>query len=747
MNGTGRYSMRSRPRVVLLLALALSLAAVASAGIAHRYRTLLSTSGLQSTTWPGASFLGPPLFTTRDALLRSDVVRARSARVSGPFSTESRGYLLVPASGRYRIVVIADDRASVEVDRQRVSGDRTHPGILNVQLTRGLHPINVRYADDGGQQALEILWARETGVPARISPLCLLPDIRPYEEVRTRRALTWAMPAVPAFWSAVLLVLAAVSVRALVRRLSLPNGRSFLPFVLVLAGVTFTCGIWWGLPDFYGWAPDELGPGDVNDALDRHFSGGWASIYPPLHYAVLTVFTAPFHLLSEAGLIDREHLYVHTGLFVVQRAVSVVMALGTLGLVYAIGSTITPRAGALAAAIVSVALPFAFYAKLANVDVPYVFWFALSMAFYLRMHRTGAIADFLLFVLAGVAAIATKDQAYGFYILPAAVILVSAFRRRRAKSTSAGVPSHPVLAAMIVLAIVGVLVFDNVFLNFSGFVEHLRIITGPGSQDFRMYDRTVAGQLRMLRDAGWQLGGAMSWPLFLAAVIGAVAAWRSHVTTVRLLLLPLLSYYVTFIAVVGYHYDRFFIGPVIILALAAGWWLDTWLAQAQSARRIRLVAVWCAFAYALSRVAALDGLMIFDSRYTVEQWLLQHAPPEAHIAAAGQYLPRGGRLFWTRLPQDPEALTRLAPDFVIVNVGTNRRWGRETEAGRFYDALSKEGSPYRLVLRHRTSLAWSPLRWEKRYADADEDPFTNLDKVNPLIEVYARNTAATSTTR
>jgi hypothetical protein len=728
--------LRTR-KVTLLILIALTIAGAASGAIARQYRTLLSSSGLAADTWAGTGFHGTPFLRTHDAMLRTDTVQAKAARAGGPSSTEWRGYLFVPVTDRYRFVVIADDRASIEIDRQRVSATVSYRGSGYMELSRGLHRVLLRYEDEGGRQTMEVLCGRGTRTPARLQPLWLVPDLRPFAEIRTRRVLAWLMPAVAVFWSAVLLVLAAVAVRSLVARLSGAKDWSFTPLVLLVAVVTFTCGLWWGLPDFYGWASDELGPGDVNDALSRHFSGGWATIYPPLHYAVLGIFTAPFHLLSALGLIELDELRVTTAAFVVQRLVSVIMALGTLGLVFAIGNTITPRAGAFAAAIVSVMLPYAYYAKVANVDVPYVFWLTLSLVFYVRMHRTAATADFLLFVLAGVAAIATKDQAYGFYVLPAAAIVVRTFRHPRANSGSAGAPTPRVLAAMIALATVGLIILDNVLFNFPGFLDHVRIITGPGSQDFRMYDRTLSGQVLMLRDALWQFGGAMSWPLFVMAAVATVRAWRARVTTVRLLLLPLLSYYVTLIAVVGYHYDRFFIGPVIILAVATGWWLDTWLAPGRSVRVARLAVVGCAFAYALSRIVALDALMMFDSRYTVEQWLLRHASPEARIAAAGHYLPRGGTLFWLPIAQDPDALATLQPDFVIVNPAFTRRWSPASAPGRFYAALA-QGSPYNIVLRYRTRLWWSPLQFERRFSDAVDDPYSNLAKVNPLIEVYGR---------
>ena len=342
-----------------LIPIALTIAAAASVAIAYRYHGVLSTSGLAAQTWAGSGFRGSPILQTRDALLRFETAQAKAAYAGGPSSTEWRGYLIVPASGSYRFVVIADDRASVEIERHEIAGSTGHLGAARIELGRGLHHIRVRYEDDGGQQMMEVLWARGNGSPASIPPLLLVPELRSFRDVRERQILAWLMPTVPTFWSVVLLAAAAASVRALVRHFAVSSDAWFVRLIIAVSAVTLTLGIWWGLPDFYGWAPDELAPLDVTDALARGFSGGWATIYPPLHYAVLLAFTSPFRVLSYLGLVDPGHLHVNTAIFVVQRLVSVVMALGTVGLVYAIGSAMSPRAGAFAAATVSVALPFA----------------------------------------------------------------------------------------------------------------------------------------------------------------------------------------------------------------------------------------------------------------------------------------------------------------------------------------------------------------------------------------------------
>ena len=110
------------------------------------------------------------------------------------------------------------------------------------------------------------------------------------------------------------------------------------------------------------------------------------------------------------------------------------MGMGIVALTYAMArENFGHRAAVFAAAILTVAMPLTYYAKIVNLDVPYVFWLSVSLLFYLRMYRTGRARDFYLFALAGVAAICTKDQAYGFFVLPAAVMIVRSivYRSRR----------------------------------------------------------------------------------------------------------------------------------------------------------------------------------------------------------------------------------------------------------------------------------------------------------------------------
>jgi hypothetical protein len=277
----------------------------------------------------------------------------------------------------------------------------------------------------------------------------------------------------------------------------------------------------------------------------------------------------------------------------------------------------------------------------------------------------------------------------------------------------------------------------NAILNLAGFREHVRFITGPGA-DYRLYPATASGQFRLLAASLVQMAGAMSWPLFIAGAASAAIAWRARVTPIRVLLLPAASYYLTFIAVIGYHYDRFFLPPIVVLAIAAGWGLDRWRAPGGRWHGARVAAMTAAFAYALARVAALDTLMMRDPRTAAEAWLVPRADAHARIAAAGGYLPRHATLFWTPMALDLGELETAAPDMVVVNAAYASRDLPGSRRAEFYQALSDGRTPYRRVLAERTHLWWSPLNLETRFTSTQEDPSSNLSKLNPLIEVYAK---------
>ena len=574
--------------------------------------------------------------------------------------------------------------------------------------------------------------------------MLLSTEIIPGDTVRHRRLLHNIGRLMPLLLLACVAAAVAAGGRLALRRFFPPLGASprtrvALRLLLLAAAALFAAGSWWGEPAFIDWAPDEISPNDVLHAVRMRFAGGWASIYPPLHFAVLALFDAPFFFTGAIGLPSIDDVRVRGMAVVINRLVSSAMGIGILFFVYRTAAEQwRPRAGIAAAAFAAGILPLAYYAKTSNVDVPYHFWLALALVFGMRALRGGVPADYYAFTVAGMAAVCTKDQAYGYLVLPALAIAWRAFAPRRGGRD--GEPRPRTVLTMAGIVIASVVVFYLAPLNPSGFAEHFRLITGPASQPFRTYAQTLAGHAAMARDAIWQLGPTMSWPAFaLAAGAVAWAAWRRE-RALLMLLLPIVSYYLTFIAIIGYQYDRFFIGVALILCIFAGWAVDRALA-AGGARRSAMVAGACAVvAFAIWRAASVDALMIRDSRYAAEAWLLDNVGPGKTVAATGmsQYLPRHVMVGWDPLPASLDSLRERAPDYVVLSAGFALREPAGSIGAEFYRALREGREGYTLKKVFRTSLRFSPLALETRFREVRDDPQSNLSKINPAIEVYGR---------
>jgi hypothetical protein len=114
--------------------------------------------------------------------------------------------------------------------------------------------------------------------------------------------------------------------------------------------------------------------------------------------------------------------------------------------------------------------------------------------------------------------------------------------------------------------------------------------------------------------------------------------------------------------------------------------------------------------------------------------------PDTRVSTEGPdlYMPRQSQLLWTRIEPDVDILETQKPDFLVINADYALRKTPEMIRNPFYDALDSGATPYRRVLRHQTAFPWSPLRWEHGFNGAEADPFSNLTKINPVIDVFER---------
>lgn len=514
-------------------------------------------------------------------------------------------------------------------------------------------------------------------------------------------------------------------------------------FLLLAASLGLNAfGIGWGLPSRYGWAPDELLPGDVLEGRDRRFSSGWHSKYPPLQYYLLTAVYAPMLESAQPAAPPGVSDAVYARLFLASRGVSLLMATGFLLAVFLAGRAIAgAKAAFFTAALVATMPPFVFYAKLANLDVPSLFWWAVSLVFLLRLLNGHRLADYLLFAASAVLAVCTKDQTYGLYVLVVPWILWSRARlegrARVSGALRAAFRPEPLAAATLGLVLFAVV--HNFAGNFVGFRAHLALITGRASQDFREFSGDPSGHLSLLVQTVANLGFSLGWPALAACLVGVwVAARRREAGGPPLaLLIPAAGYYLFFLSVVLYSYDRFVLPMAVLLAFYGG----AVLSRAWDTRRgWARAGVLLVLAYGVGRCVSLDLAITHDARYAAEAWLHDHAAPPVLVAPVGplEYLPRMDGLDARPLGPAVARLQKIQPRFVVVNADYAERADPGTAEHDLYAGLERGDLGYRRVFAHRFDASWLLLRTQDLLDRPGALVRSNIGKVNPEIRVYER---------
>jgi hypothetical protein len=509
--------------------------------------------------------------------------------------------------------------------------------------------------------------------------------------------------------------------------------------VLVLSAVLNVYAIWWGLPSLRGWGTDEVVPATVIKALGLRFSNGWTDIYPPFHYMLLGAVYLPFLGLQKIGLLDISGSFGSTLLFCLGRLLSVLMAAGTVYTVYRCGREIVQkRAAVLSALLTALLVPFVYYAKVANLDMAFFFWVTLSIHFYIRILKRHRPADYILFAAAAALSVATKDQAYGFYVLTPLAILWSLHRFRKKARPEAGFPGTLLDRRVILAFLTAIVVFvlaTNLLWNAKGYMAHVKIVTGWASAYGRIFERTVSGNLAMLWQTLKHLKFSWGWPGAAAALGGVLFALvRKRKNPLLLaLLVPWVSYYVFLISVTLANYDRYLVPLWILLAYFGGDALAEILRPERRLFKVRAAILGILLAYSLVYAFSVNILMQNDSRYRAEAWMKKNIDPAATIAVADpkEYLPRLDGWPWIRLfPPTSQVLQRRAPAYVVIVAEIGYKLGRKEPRARLYFDLDAGTTGYKPVFGYKFRSPWVLLDFRGIY--------TNLDKINPYIRIFKR---------
>ena len=651
------------------------------------------------------------------------------------FVVEWRGFIVVPASGTYTFRIISDGPPHLSVHGR---------GAEQNALATGVHSIDMGYAHGKGRCIFELDWSRDGRPFEPVPAWALLTERTSYARAAASRVTAVLLAFLAITWYVAIAVVSLTEARRIAARMFTVRREQIDPVLVVLLALSALLnawGIWWALPNARGWAPDEVVAPDVLRAFHAAFSHGWYDKYPPFHYAVLAAVDSPILLLSSLGLADADRAPLQVALALIGRLVSLALAAATLVVIYRCGLQLYGRRGALFAALtIALTAPFVYYSKLANLDVPYLFWFTVSLFAYIRILQREDERDYLLFAASAALAGCTKDQAWGLYFVTPIAIVAARWRARRPSGRSiAGAAFDRTMLRALAVGIGTFLIADNVLFNFSGFVAHVMLLRATPAP-FQEFPRSIAGELQMAGRVVREMRYMFGWPLtaIVAAALASGLARKTTTPSLGWLLVPVLSYYATFVGVVLFFFDRYLLPIAVVLALYVGWWLEQFLAPGVRARRARVAIVAAAFAYTAVYAVSVDYAMTRDSRYEVTRWLKAHARPDELTGSLGplEYAMLAGGFRWRSVASVGD-VAALQPDFIVLNADQMPTLPPAVQA--MHQSLVDGRSGYRLALKVRSPSLPLPGRHPDLDATARHGPeFSDISMINPTMEVFER---------
>ena len=668
------------------------------------------------------------------------------------------GYLHLMRSRQSRLSLVSDNEARLYVDDRlvidMVGSHQLRQVTADVPLARGVHALRLESSAAAQPFNIELLWAPRVTYP--LSPLAgsaVSPRRLSRQEFAVQvakdgfRAVaigTWVV----LYWAFLLRWGVVPGMRALIRHHA-PNGLPVAAMALLgLSAALYVGGVTWGVPG-PGWALDEISPGDLIRSSGESFYREWWSQnpkYPPAHFYTLGLILPPFLVWRWLDPIAFAASPALDVLLVMFRAVSVAMAVSTILMVYVCGTYLyNARSALVAAAFAALTMPMMYYAKIATLDVPYVFWFSVSLASFVRILIDDARVDYTIFASSAALAVSTKDQAYGLYGVPIVALACLSYVRANGESPIQKLAAmlrqrKLILALVVALATFGLC--QNLIFNLGGFLFHIRYVIGTGAGPYRMFEPTIAGQWQLWRAVWMVVRVSFGWPAFVMCVLGlALSFWRPHAAHRRLwwALLPAASYYGTFLAPIGYAYDRFLLPVFIPLALAAGFGLSRIL-HTSRVRWPVFAGIAGALAYSMAYATAVNAALIGDSRFAVEAWIRANVKAGATVGVIGPIdaLPRTDG-FLTRTVSPNTEWLRVSPfDYIIVNLVWVERFRPGLPEHALYRDLSEERLGYRQVFVARTPIRVLGTAFTDRFEPFGSTGFSVLTRLNPPIEVYAR---------
>ena len=482
--------------------------------------------------------------------------------------------------------------------------------------------------------------------------------------------------------------------------------------ILILAFSIYIVGINWGLPQAANaetvnpWALDTIAPvAPLNEAYHKFTRSGneWVT-YPLFHYIVLDIFYSPyigFQYLT--GNFDNPNATFPYGiknpkeflddLTLIARFISLAMALGIIIIFYKITREVFSKETALWSALfVMLIAPISYYAKTSNLDVPYLFWVSLSVWQFVLLAKYYRIRHFVMFGIFGAIAIATKDQAYGFYVLlPFAIAYVVYVKRKSEEKSQYGylkaIFSLPVIYTGVATLVTFVLANNLLFGGLDGFLRHMELGSKLYENRFTVLGNphSLANQLQLVAESSLIIYQSIGIALPILSLIGIYYAYKNRLWLALSLLVFSISYYLFVIAAWNGVFSRYLLMPLLLMMPFAGYACSKLLDMGKIHRNIGRVLILTAIVWQGTLIFDLNYSLLFDSRYSIAAWIKQNIPHGATIETQ----------------VDEMYLPHLISDYNIQVVGnSDTTIGADVSPDLLNSsALNKRQPPYILILK------------------------------------------------
>jgi len=532
----------------------------------------------------------------------------------------------------------------------------------------------------------------------------------------------------------------------------------------------------WGLPNgATSWAWDANTPvSPLRMAYLISRCQFYFSKYPVAHNVLLLGLSAPYiayiHMNGEFKDPVKEYPYGFSDperslaiLFLIDRAVSALMGVGIVLLLYLIGRRrFGELAGLISAAAIALNVIFIYHSHTTNVDIPYLFWMMVALYFFDRALESGELKHFVLLSVFAAISLCTKESVVGVLVgmvIPLAWVVL---RGRRWKGLGVigviqaiadkrlliGLATFLIAFGLVGCAVPGLgywfakLSWASPQFEVSG--EHV-VRTGAAIKDLRIM-ATIFGYVSR------SFGIPMSALLWLGALCLIIGSWR-HIWPYMILSV---SYYVVFLRNWTSSSYRFSMPQFIFLALI-GAPLIAYIIQgripfpgrttAVANRILRLGAVRATarvlivgvFSYSLLYAATMPWLLSHDARYAAEAWLENNAQKGQTIELLMGEIssPRPPQWMTTvkldkKRDRTPEAVATRGSDFMIMS-------GLQLTPQQYPKHFHFD------ILPVVKALESGALGYE-RVAMFKTRPFIDIplshSTINPLIVIYKRTASA-----